>query len=94
MQPMGLVDVDKTKMAWIQGWQDDGTEKMHFFLEFWCPLCFDNTDDEKLVVYFAYQYRENVGTDKSRSVKNVSTPLSFWAKIFCMRGKRFETSKG
>jgi len=56
-------------MAWIQGWQDDGTDiKMHFFLEFWC-LCFDTTGaaDEMLVVYFAYQYSINVGTDKSRS---------------------------
>ena len=64
---MGLVDIDKTKMAWIQGWQDDGTDQMHFYIEFWCPLCYDNTDDEKLVVYFDYQYSANVGTSKSRS---------------------------
>ena len=70
-QPLGLVDEDKTKLAHIQGWQEDGYNgKMHFFLEFWCPLCFDpnGTEDEKLVVNFDHDYAVGVGTEKSRPV--------------------------
>jgi len=69
-QPLGLVDEDPKKVAHIQGWQEDGyNPKMHFHIEFWCPMCFDGTgtDDEMLVVNFEHDYAVGVGPENSRS---------------------------
>ena len=68
-QPLGIVDVDPKHMATIKGWEDDKTLKKHFYIDFWCPLCFDSTKwrDESMTVNFDYEYDAGVGSDVSRS---------------------------